>query len=45
MLPSDWLQVNDVPAIWNAKMKEYLGSVPPTDAKGCLQVCFCAGLE
>lgn len=32
------IAVDDVPAVWNAKMKEYLGVVPENDAKGCLQV-------
>ncbi len=27
----------DLPAIWNAKMKEYLGIVPTSDAEGVLQ--------
>jgi carboxypeptidase Taq len=31
------LKVADVPEAWNAKMKEYLGIVPPNDADGCLQ--------
>jgi carboxypeptidase Taq len=31
------LKVADVPEAWNAKMKEYLGIVPPNDAQGCLQ--------
>lgn len=31
------LKVRDVPEAWNAKMKEYLGIVPPTNAEGCLQ--------
>ncbi|MBL7999352.1 MAG: carboxypeptidase M32 [Candidatus Kapabacteria bacterium] len=31
------LNVEDIPAVWNAKMKEYLGITPPNDAKGCLQ--------
>lgn len=31
-------QVADVPAVWNAKMKEYLGTEPENDAQGCLQV-------
>lgn len=30
-------QPNDLPAIWNRKMEEYLGLVPPTDAEGVLQ--------
>lgn len=32
------IAVDDVPAVWNTKMKEYLGVEPPTDAQGCLQV-------
>lgn len=31
------LKVADVPDAWNAKMQEYLGIVPPDDARGCLQ--------
>jgi carboxypeptidase Taq len=31
------LKVADVPEAWNAKMKTYLGIVPPDDAQGCLQ--------
>jgi len=31
------LKVADVPEAWNAKMKEYLGIIPPNDAQGCLQ--------
>jgi carboxypeptidase Taq len=31
------LKVAEVPEAWNAKMKEYLGTVPPDDARGCLQ--------
>jgi carboxypeptidase Taq len=31
------LKVADVPEAWNAKMKEYLGVVPPNDGDGCLQ--------
>ena len=31
------LNVADVPEAWNAKMKSYLGIVPPNDALGCLQ--------
>jgi carboxypeptidase Taq len=27
----------DLPEIWNSKMKEYLGIVPPDDAQGVLQ--------
>jgi Carboxypeptidase Taq (M32) metallopeptidase len=32
------LQVEDVPREWNARMKEYLGVEPDSDAQGCLQV-------
>jgi carboxypeptidase Taq len=32
------IKVDDVPAVWNAKMKQYLGVEPPSDAQGCLQV-------
>jgi carboxypeptidase Taq len=31
------VEVKDLPEIWNAKMDEYLGVVPPDDAKGVLQ--------
>ncbi len=31
------LNVEDVPAVWNAKMQEYLGVQPQSNAKGCLQ--------
>jgi carboxypeptidase Taq len=31
------VDVKDLPEIWNAKMDEYLGVVPPNDAKGVLQ--------
>jgi len=31
------LAVEDVPAVWNEKMEEYLGVCPDTDAEGCLQ--------
>jgi Zn-dependent M32 family carboxypeptidase len=35
-----------VPAVWNAKMKEYLGVTPENDAQGCLQdVHWSAGRE
>lgn len=30
-------QPDDLPAIWNQKMEEYLGIIPPTDAEGVLQ--------
>lgn len=31
------IKVADVPALWNAKMQDYLGATPPNDAQGCLQ--------
>jgi carboxypeptidase Taq len=31
------MAVKDLPQIWNSKMKEYLGIVPPNDALGVLQ--------
>ncbi|MFM8179507.1 MAG: carboxypeptidase M32 [Candidatus Kapaibacterium sp.] len=31
------MNVDDVPSVWNAKMKEYLGIEPAHDAEGCLQ--------
>ena len=31
------LNVKDLPEIWNTKMEEYLGIVPPDDARGVLQ--------
>jgi carboxypeptidase Taq len=31
------LQVKDLPEAWNARMKEYLGLIPPNDADGVLQ--------
>ncbi len=31
------IQVEDLPELWNAKMKEYLGVEPPTDTLGVLQ--------
>lgn len=31
------LRVKDLPEAWNAKMQQYLGICPPTDAEGCLQ--------
>lgn len=39
------LQVDDLPRVWNEKMKEYLGIEPKTDADGVLQdVHWSAGL-
>jgi carboxypeptidase Taq len=31
------LSTADLPTVWNEKMKQYLGVVPPNDAQGCLQ--------
>ena len=31
------VSVEDLPSVWNTKMKEYLGLVPPTDSEGVLQ--------
>lgn len=31
------LKVRDIPAAWNAKMKELLGITPKTNSEGCLQ--------
>jgi carboxypeptidase Taq len=31
------MQVEDLPEVWNAKIQEYLGIVPPSDAEGVLQ--------
>lgn len=36
MLTGD-LKVEDIPSVWNAKMKQYLTIAPPDDAQGCLQ--------
>lgn len=39
------VSVEEIPALWNAKMKEYLGVEPDDDAQGCLQdVHWSAGL-
>ncbi|MDE3119670.1 MAG: carboxypeptidase M32 [Nitrospirota bacterium] len=31
------IAVEDLPAVWNEKMRDYLGLIPPTDAEGVLQ--------
>jgi carboxypeptidase Taq len=36
-LVSGRLAVKDVPEAWNAKMRDFLGLVPPNDSQGCLQ--------
>lgn len=39
------IAVNDLPALWNEKMQNYLGITPPSDALGVLQdVHWAAGL-
>jgi carboxypeptidase Taq len=37
------LTVKDLPEVWNARMKEYLGVTPPNDADGVLQDIHWAG--
>lgn len=37
------IKVSDLPRVWNEKMEEYLGIVPPNDAKGVLQDIHWAG--
>lgn len=37
------IKVSDLPEIWRAKMKEYLGVVPPDDKRGVLQDVHWAG--
>ncbi len=34
---TDKLSVNDLPDVWNEKMKQLLGVTPPNDREGCLQ--------
>ncbi|NGQ94803.1 carboxypeptidase M32 [Brevibacillus sp. SYP-B805] len=36
-LIEETLEVGDLPTVWNSKMKEYLGIVPPNDQEGVLQ--------
>lgn len=38
------LQVDEVPAVWNTKVKEYLGIEVPSDPQGCLQDIHWTGL-
>jgi carboxypeptidase Taq len=37
------IKVSDLPRIWNEKMEEYLGIMPPNNAKGVLQDVHWAG--
>jgi len=36
-LMEDTVQVEDLPKLWNEKMKQYLGIEPPTNTEGVLQ--------
>lgn len=31
------MKVREIPEVWNSKMKEYLGIIPPNNTEGCLQ--------
>ncbi|MFW9906452.1 MAG: carboxypeptidase M32 [Candidatus Thorarchaeota archaeon] len=31
------ISISEVPQVWNEKMENYIGIVPPDDARGCLQ--------
>ncbi|MFX0173646.1 MAG: carboxypeptidase M32, partial [Candidatus Hodarchaeota archaeon] len=31
------ITISEVPQVWNEKMENYLGIIPPDDARGCLQ--------
>lgn len=42
-LINDEIKVADLPRIWNEKMEEYLGIVPPNDTQGVLQDVHWAG--
>jgi carboxypeptidase Taq len=33
----DRIKAEDIPTLWNTKMKDYVGIVPPTDSDGCMQ--------
>ncbi|MDD4504198.1 MAG: carboxypeptidase M32, partial [Clostridiaceae bacterium] len=37
------IKVSDLPRVWNEKMNEYMGIVPPNDSKGVLQDVHWAG--
>ena len=39
------ISVDEVPALWNAKYKEYLGVDVPDDARGCLQDVHWSGIS
>ena len=38
------ITVDEIPALWNAKYKEYLGIEVPDDARGCLQDVHWSGI-
>jgi carboxypeptidase Taq len=38
------VKIKDLPELWNTKMEEYLGLVPPNDAQGVLQDVHWTGL-
>jgi carboxypeptidase Taq len=37
LLLTDQVKAADLPAVWNDRMKRYLGLTPPDDRQGCLQ--------
>ncbi|MGE9276786.1 MAG: hypothetical protein ACQKHC_02810 [Candidatus Phytoplasma pruni] len=37
MLVNDQLNLDELPHVWNQKMKDYLGIVPNNVSEGCLQ--------
>ena len=39
------ITVDEIPALWNAKYKEYLGVEVPDDARGCLQDVHWSGID
>ena len=39
------ISVDEVPALWNAKYKEYLGIEVPNDTQGCLQDVHWSGID
>ncbi|OGO19518.1 MAG: hypothetical protein A2Z14_08315 [Chloroflexi bacterium RBG_16_48_8] len=44
MMLNGKIKIPDLPELWNAKMEEYLGLVPPNDAQGVLQDVHWTGL-
>ena len=39
------ITVDEIPALWNAKYREYLGVVVPNDTQGCLQDVHWCGVD